>query len=213
MRKFSALILTVTVLVFVSCQKEVDNQFDNNGNGGSGGNNGGSSQTLVGDYDFNGIGANVLTTITVSAVGQDLKAVTTSDYFSKNNVGTAKITSNQIILQGVGYDIDTVVHVVTYLNGSVFDDSEQPFQESIAPANDTLNYVSITADSISITSGDFVPAGSAPVTTGPIGARVAWSGDTLLLKFNSTFNTTVTQGGIPGQLTGSMDGVIKFKKH
>lgn len=218
MRKplFLVILNCFLVLILISCQKEVENQFDNNGNGtGNGGGPGGgtgNTQGIIGDYNFVGIEGVTQSTITVSSFGQELKAVSDGGYISTNNVGTAKITSNQIIFAGMGYEIDTTIHVVSYVNGSVFDDTHEPYQTSVPPSNDTMTYTRVNADSITLTGGDIVPTGSVPITQGPIGARTSWSGDTLFLRVNQTINTSISQGGVPGQLQGKLSGVIKLKK-
>jgi hypothetical protein len=46
-----------------------------------------------------------------------------------------------------------------------------------------------------------------------VGVKLSWSGDTLLLNVNSSFTQTVTQQGVPGTMVGSVNGVLKLKKH
>ena len=53
-------------------------------------------------------------------------------------------------------------------------------------------------------------AGAVP--TGPVGVNLSWSGDTLMMKVNSTFTQNVTQNGVPGVITGTVIGIIKLKK-
>ena len=55
------------------------------------------------------------------------------------------------------------------------------------------------------------PSGATP--TGPVGAKTSWSGDTLLLKMTSSFTQNISQGGVPGILTGFVNGIVKLKKH
>jgi len=152
-------------------------------------------------------------TVTINDQGQTIKTVTVSDYVTKNNVGTAKITSNQVIGNGIGYSIDTTVNVATYINNILTEQLDVPFVATVPPANTISPYIQITADSITVT-GDFgvLPDPSGNVPTGPIGLKLSWLGDTLLLKVNSTFTQTVTQNGVPGVMTGTAVGVTKLKK-
>ena len=203
-------ILLTLIILFTSCQKEV-NYANNNNPGNTGGT--GNSNDIVGDYDFVGLAAHTNSTVTVSELGQVIKSVTVSDYVSQNNIGTVKITSGQFISSGLGYSIDTTMNVKTYQDNVLFDDSDFPFVISVPASNTTSPYSRITADSISVTGALGVapdPSGSTP--TGPVGVKLSWSGDTLLLHVNTSFTQSVTQGGIPGTITGSVNGITKLKK-
>jgi len=207
----SKLFLLALILSVVSCQKEVDLQPGVGSGTGSAG--GGNTSSIIGDYDFVGEAAHTVSTVTVSDQGQQLKGVTVSDYVTKNNVGTAKITSSEIIATGIGYSIDTMMNVKTYLDNVLFDDSDFPYMVTIPPTSSTSPYVRVTADSITVTTAFGVspdPSGAAP--SGPVGVKLSWSGDTLLMKINSTFSQNVTQNGVPGVVTGTVIGVTKLKK-
>ena len=207
------LLLSSLIIVFTSCQKEVDFQTRNS-SGGTGGTGGtGNTNDIVGDYDFVGMVAHTQSTVTVNAQGQQLKAITISDYVTKSNIGTVKITSNQFITTGLGYSIDTVMNVKTYIDNVLFDDSDVPFVASVPSSSSTSPYVRISADSITVTGALGVspdPSGNTP--TGPVGVKLSWSGDTLLLKVNSSFTQSITQGGVPGIITGSVNGITRLKK-
>lgn len=199
------------IVSLVSCQKEVDLQPGVGSGTGSGG--GGNTSSVIGDYDFVGMVAHTQSTVTVSDQGQQLKAVTVSDYVTKNNVGTAKFTSSDFVGTGIGYTIDTMLNVKTYIDNVLFDDSDFPYVVTSPPANSTSPYVRVTADSITVTGAfgaSTGPSGSTP--TGPVGVKLSWSGDTLFMKINSTFTQNVTQNGVPGVLTGTVTGVTKLKK-
>jgi len=207
------LLLSSLIIVFTSCQKEVDFQTRNS-SGGTGGTGGtGNTNDIVGDYDFVGMVAHTHSTVTVNAQGQQLKAITISDYVTKSNIGTVKITSNQFITTGLGYSIDTVMNVKTYIDNVLFDDSDVPFVASVPSSSSTSPYVRISADSITVTGALGVspdPSGNTP--TGPVGVKLSWSGDTLLLKVNSSFTQSISQGGVPGIISGSVNGITRLKK-
>src|SRR6266496_2739864 len=174
------LLLSSLIIVFTSCQKEVDFQTRNS-SGGTGGTGGtGNTNDIVGDY------------------------------VTKSNIGTVKITSNQFITTGLGYSIDTVMNVKTYIDNVLFDDSDVPFVALVPSSSSTSPYVRISADSITVTGAMGVspdPSGNTP--TGPVGVKLSWSGDTLLLKVNSSFTQSITQGGVPGVITGSVNGITR----
>jgi len=208
------LFLTALIILATSCQKEVSFQTGNNSgsSGGTGGNN--STTNIAGDYDFVGMIAHTSSTVTVDEGGIEAKTVTTSDYVTKNNGGTAKFTPTEMDLTDLTYSIDTTMNLKLYQDNQLLDDEELPFVLSSPPTSSSNPYTRITADSITILGALGVasdPTGTAP--TGPAGVRLAWSGDTLLLKVNSGFNQTVTQNGVTGVIVGAVIGVIKFKKH
>jgi len=202
-------ILLTFIIFFTSCQKEVNQANNNATNTGGTGN----SDDIVGDYDFVGLSAHTQSTVTVSELGQEIKTVTVSDYTSQNNAGTVKITSNQFISSGLGYSIDTTMNAKTYQDNVLFDDTDVPFVVTVPASNSTSPYSRITADSITVTGALGVapdPSGSTP--TGPVGVKLSWSGDTLLMHVNTSFTQSVTQGGIPGTIVGSVNGITKLKK-
>jgi hypothetical protein len=203
-------ILLTLILFFTACQKEV-NYANNDNSTNTGGT--GSSDDIVGDYDFVGLSAHTLSTVTVTELGQEVKTVTVSDYATQNNTGTIKITSTQFINSGLGYSIDTTMNAKTYQDNVLFDDSDFPFVVTVPSSNSTSPYSRITADSITVTGALGVapdPSGSTP--TGPVGVKLSWSGDTLLMHVNTSFTQSVTQGGIPGTIVGSVNGITKLKK-
>jgi hypothetical protein len=198
------------IIAFTSCQKEID-YATGSGPGGTGGT--GNTNNIVGDYDFVGMVAHTQSIVSVSAPGQELKSITVSDYTTKSNIGTVKITSSQFISTGLGYAIDTTMNVKTYIDNVLFDDSDFPFVASVPATSSTSPYVRNSADSITVTGAIGVspdPSGSIP--TGPVGVKLRWSGDTLLLTINSSFTQSISQGGVPGVITGSVNGVTKLKK-
>src|SRR5215475_13953206 len=101
-----------TLAVFLlSCQKEVGFQDQQTPGGGP------ADKSILGDYVFVDLSASTKSTVTVTDLGMQMKSVTTSDYITRNNTGTVKITSNQMLFNKIGYSIDTTMHVLTYLGG------------------------------------------------------------------------------------------------
>ncbi|HMG67363.1 MAG TPA: hypothetical protein VK588_06740, partial [Chitinophagaceae bacterium] len=199
MRTITVTLLLSLVIAFTSCEKEVNYANNNNSNNNTGGTGGNSTQDIIGTYDFVGISAHTESTVTVNTGGQDLKSVTISDYTSKDNTGTIQITSSQFISNNLGYAIDTIMNVKSYTDNVLIDDSDFPFTETIPGSGSTSPYTRITADSISIVGALGAPSDpSGTIPTGPVGVKLAWSGDTLLLKINSSFTQPITQGGVTG---------------
>jgi len=212
MRVMSAIKLLpviAVVCILASCQKELS--FNDPVNPGGNG-NGNNTNNIVGDYDFVGMTAHTLSTVTINQLGQNLKTVTVSDYNTQNNSGTVKITANQVISTDNAYSIDTIMNSKTYINGVLMDDSDFPFIISSPPTSGTSTYVRNSSDSITLTGPIGFPDPSGNTTTGSVGARLSWYGDTLYMKVATTFTQTITQGGIPATFTGTVTGTSKLKK-
>jgi len=186
---------------------------NSNSGGGNGGGGGSNNSSITGDWNFVGMSAHTYSSVTVVEGGDQLKSVTVSDYNTKNNSGTVKITSTQFISTNLAYSIDTIMNVKTYLNGSLFDDTDLPYVFSAPASSSTSNYTKINSDSITIVGAFGAPSGpSGSIPTGPVGVKISWAGDTLLLKVASSFTQTITQGGVPATLIGSVTGITKLKR-
>lgn len=215
------LLLLLTIIIGISsCQKEVSLQNSNNsgssggagGTGGSGGTN--STSNIEGDYDFVGMTAHTQSTVTVNEAGIEAKTVTTSDYATKDNTGTATFTSTDFTFTNLSYTIDTTMSFQLYQDNQLIDSETLPFTESAPPTTSTNPYVRVSSDSLTMTGPLGVasdPTGTPP--TGATGVKLAWSGDTLLLKINGSFNQSITQNGVTGIIVGAVNGVVKLKKH
>jgi hypothetical protein len=197
-------------IVFASCQKEasyaVSNRTGNTGNSGN-------TNDIKGNYDFVGMQAHTQSTVTVNESGQELKTVTVTDYLTHDNVGTVTITSNQMNSTGIGYSIDTVLNVKTYIDNALIDDEDLPFSGAVPPSSSNSSYVRNSADSITITGPLGFPDASGNIPTGDTGVKLAWSGDTLLIKVHTGYSQTISQSGTTGIITASIDGIMKLKKH
>jgi hypothetical protein len=106
------------------------------------------------------------------------------------------------------------MNVKTYFDGVLFDDMDMPFVTSVPATASTSSYVRNSADSITVT-GSFggTPDPSGNAATGPVGLKLSWAGDTLIMKLASSYTQTITQGGIPAVFVGSVNGVTKLKRH
>ena len=135
-------------MLLTACQKEVDLQDL----GGSGTGTGTNNAVITGNWNFAGLSAKTNVAISVSQAGHDVKAVTTSEYSSQNNIGTLTITNNQFIFVGIGHTVNGAANVKAYLNGILFDNTDEPFDEITPPADNTLDYVRNNNDSLSFTN-------------------------------------------------------------
>ncbi len=95
------------------------------------------------------------------------------------------------------------------------DESDLPYIMSAPVTDKTMDYKRNNNDSLTFANAFIVftaPTSATGPATGPVGASINWSGDTLLLKVLSSFTTSITQAGTPGILEGAMSGVIKLKR-
>ena len=198
----SLTLILSAALLLTSCQKVIDDQDPGTAN----------INSITGEYNFVGTTASNYSSVIVSDQGSELKAVTVSDYITQNNVGTANITASDIIFIGVGYSIDTTANSKTYIDGVLFNDADLPFVLTVPPANTTNPYTRISNDSLNVIGALGVPNPAGVTPTGAVGLKISWSGDTLLLKITSSFTQNISQGGVPGILTGFVNGVAKLKK-
>jgi hypothetical protein len=216
MKNVGLLLLVAVITVFSSCQKEVSFQEGDPGPGNGGGGGGGNNTSIVGNYKFLGMVAEVKATSVASTFGMEIKVIVTSDYTSKNNVGTVEITPTKLIGTGIGYDVDTVMNMKTYMDGILFDDTDMPFVANIPPTSSTSDYTKISNDSITVDGGFVMPSNPTPggggITLGVIGSKLSWAGDTLIMKTSTTYTTTVTQQGVTAIVNGVAKSTTRLKK-
>jgi len=84
---------------------------------------------------------------------------------------------------------------------------------SYPASNSTTSYTKINGDSITVVGAVGAPSNPSGATpTGPVGVKLSWAGDTLLMKVSSSISQTISQGGASGLLTGTVEGVTKLKR-
>lgn len=219
MRKFSILGI-LALLVFTACQKEVDFQADANNNNGSGSGNGsgnGSAQELTGSYRFVGVDGQTASTVSITQSGMTARTEATGIYYTKNNAGTLLIDATKFNFSNIGYLIDTSLKVKAYMNNVLLVEQDQDWYYEMPPQTDAFTYRRVNADSLHFPGGftlgsSLTPPNSIGTVPPPDGARISWSGDTLLLKMVMNVNTTVTQAGVPNHIRANSTNVMKFKK-
>lgn len=209
------LIAAVSALVVLaSCQKEVDLQFDRggNGNGNGNGNGGGGSTTnkIEGDYNFVGLKVYQTASATATDAGISMKMDVVTNYQSSNNTGTVKITSDKMSFTQVGCNLSGIVTLKVYMGGVLMQSQDTPISEVVSPADNITGYTRNNADSLTFAGQPSIYDGGAAVNLGNMGARISWSGDTLILK--TTVDLSGTQAGFPDGVKGIGISTMKLKK-
>jgi hypothetical protein len=200
------LVVAAFSVALTSCQKEV-------GFADKDPEPGGSTKSIIGDWSFVGMAGNNKTSSTISMGGDVMKSTLVVDYVTQNNAGTVKITNTDFIYTDLKYDINTTGNTKSYVNGILLMDKDMPIVMSAPPMSATNPYTRNTSDSITVIGSSLGSVGSpvAPVTA-PIGMKISWSGDTLVLKCRTAFTTTADYGGMPATIDASTVAVMKLKK-
>jgi hypothetical protein len=176
--KCNQLLLAAAVAaVFVSCGKD-DAKPDAN------------AAALMGTYDF--VGMSSVGTSTLIVLESNEKSVTYSAYKTKNNTGTVVVDASTFVSTNMAYSIDTVIKNEYWDEGVLEDSQELPYKVTAPAAGSTLTYKWVGTDSVHFDKG-FITVSDDPSLNGPAqesGARISWSGDTLIL--HSAYSATVT---------------------
>ncbi len=115
-RLTNILLSILTVLFFVSCQKEIsDVQAPANQN------------NLLGNYKFISMEANTRATQELTLGGDVEKTITVSHYITNDNTGTVTFDATSFISKDLAYSIDAVAKGYIYTNGTLVDSVELPF--------------------------------------------------------------------------------------
>ncbi len=207
-----AFAIVAIALGLAACQKEVDFQ-DLNGPDPGGAN---GTINLTGNWNFVGLSAKLKATITASQAGQELKAIVINDYVTDpaTATGTLSVTTDQFKFIQIGHTVIGTLTSQTFLNGLLIDNQTEPINEVTDPSDEILDYVRNSNDSITFTNGFTTlpdPSGT-PAPTGPIGAKLSMSGDTLSVKIKTTLSQDASQGGVPAQIDFGIESTMRFKR-
>src|SRR5579871_6836765 len=153
----------ILVIIITSCKKS--NSSSSQGN------------TINGNWYFVSFSANTQSTTEYSSGGTDYKNVSISDYTSSNNGGTVSFASNTMTGTNITYYISATVFATDYENGVEVQMQSAPYSYYFPPTNTSSSYTVIGSDSVSFPSGSFT---SGPGQSGGIGAKIAFSGDTVM---------------------------------
>jgi len=194
---YSAVASLILTIFLISCQKEVDLQ---NGGGGT------TQKDIIGSYNFVGIGYTQSASVVAGTGTAQEKILTKTGFNTTNNVGTINITATDFKTNLVGYKAAGIVTTEYYLGGALVQSMDAPFDQDYPPSSGNSTYRKINNDSIYFETGlDGDPT--------PLGARVRWSGDTLLMtiKYSDTYSEDLG-GGVMAQVNEAYTQVIKMKK-
>ena len=198
--------MAACMAVLSSCQKEV----------GFGDEERSGSAEITGDWTFVGLDVHTHSVIETTDGPDHMRNITTSDYKAINPVGTVKITANQFITQNIGYSINSTAHLVSYLNGTLLLEQDFPMNIDMPPSSSTANYTRNSNDSLTFTTTvSSLPDPTGGAFSGPMGTKISWSGDTLLLKMsvNATYDAALDPSvPLPGTITDQAVSTMKLKR-
>jgi hypothetical protein len=119
-------------------------------------------------------------------------------------------------MTGVGYSVDTTIHNDYYLNGTLEDATEDPFQAILSPYNGTVPTRRSVPTRYYFEKGfltvDPTISGGSPLATQAIGSRISWSNDTLLLKTSYLVKSVDNSNGYPIHMQTTLSQIVKLKK-
>jgi hypothetical protein len=211
MKKNSLYFLVAALsLLAVGCQKELSVDSLNGGPGGGGG--GGGNSALIGTWKFLELSAKTEADVRVSDGVDTERALTRSEYTTKNNKGTVSFDGSKMTSTGLGYDIDATAITYLFSNGVLVDSLDFPFTFSIPSSSGESKYKAIGSDSLYFESGFFTVPGTDPQATQASGARYKIEGNIMTMTTAAANTTTQTQQGITTTQNNKVTGVIKLQK-
>ncbi|MBS1566384.1 MAG: hypothetical protein JST39_18520, partial [Bacteroidetes bacterium] len=167
------------------------------------GGNGGVNSTITGNYKFVSTYAVTSSSVQYSFLGSVYKTVTVSDYTSINNVGTVNITSNTLASNGIGYSISDTAIAYSYVDGTLIDTIQSPFDVTIPPTSSTVTYKQISADSI------YVPAQGGSMAAG---YHITVNGNILTMTSSIVHDTAVNVSGVTASQHSTAKSVTTLQK-
>lgn len=199
MKKSLASITCILVCaLLVSCQK------DNAENP--------TAVALAGSYKFVSMEMNGVSTTTATDGTNVETSVMVTKYITRNNAGTVTFTTSTLSSINLSYDVDTTLGVSYYMNGTLEDSLDVPFQVQVPASSSTSSYKVITSDSLYFSSGTMFMTGSTAQATQAGGARIKKQGDLLLLMVPTNQSATQDNQGIPVTTTFKGVGIITLQK-
>ena len=206
---------------FTACQKESSFELgsgngNGNGNGGgtgSGSGSGGSGSDIIGNYTFIELEAKTKSTSVANQMGAVTKGVSFCEYTTFDNKGTVTITNDKFIIKGMEYSIETTQKADMYINDTYITSYTTDVSYTMPPTSSESSYKRINADSLYFSAGITTTSnGTTSLPSGPTGARVRLSNDTLYFTLYASTNQTLTIQGVATSIKGEVVGTIKLKK-
>lgn len=198
------LLACICSLFFISCQKELSMDSSLGLGGGT--------TSLTGNWKFVGLHAKTESTIELSDGIDVLKTITLSEYYSKNNTGTIVIDDSKMTGTNVGYEIDTVAKGFTYENNVLIDTVTVPFYFIAPPSNSVSPYTRVSADSLYFTGGQFATMGGPATPTNPVGVKLQFKDDKILLTVKLAISEVQDVLGIRQSKKQAIVSVLTYQK-
>jgi hypothetical protein len=189
--------VAIICLFLISCSKEKSVDSSTNTPGGPGG----SGNSLTGNWQLVGIHISTKAVIEMEDAGMDVKTITYSDYDTKDNQGTMKITTNTMESVNWGYSVDDVAIGYFYENDVLIDSLEFPLVVTTPATSFTNTYKLIGADSIAYQG-----------TAAGNGARYKIENDILTITSYISTQSSGLEQGIPYTQTNSGKAVTRLQR-
>lgn len=198
MKKLIAPTLLSIVILITSCTKDKNNVN--------------SASAIDGTYKFTSVSASTNSTLADAYGG---KMVTTSDYTSINNGGTAIFNNGSLTATGLTYTVDAQAKGIYYQDGAILDSSSYPFAFTLPSSNSVGQYKIISSDSIYFPQGGLTTpvdgSNPYPATTGG-GGQYKLSGKTLTITQQYLKDSTFTDSGETYNMEQSATTSIMLEK-
>lgn len=192
--RLHSILLICSVLFLASCKK--DNADTN---------------SLTGNYKFVNLEAKTTSTISYTDGGTFYKTITYGEYTTKNNTGSFKIDSKNMISTGLSYSVDTIAKADYYENNEFIDSFEIPLKASVPASDATTGYTIISGDSLYVANGTiFSSTGTTAVV--PAGMKYKIDSGKLMFYASQTQEKTIQQQGVPINQVVNADVVVTFQK-
>lgn len=216
-----ALLGFLTILVS-SCQKEIDYAQWNPGNPGTGtpgtggpGAGGPSDNSYIGDWKFKKMNVDLSGISEMTIGGFTQKSIVSLYFNSANETGTMKIDESTITGSGLGYTASSSTKIATYTDDVLVSTDSLPYEIQQSPSSKTIGYRAISADSL-VTDAplvDFDYPGMPPTTNIPVGVKLSWLGDTLVVTSGINMQQVDNSLGSPMTITTRVIQHVKFTRN
>lgn len=194
MKKTLFLVTFLLMVGFISCKKDKT-----------------ASSAIDGTYTFKGLYALTISDISVPSTHE--RAVTTTEYTTTDNGGTVVFNKGKMTSKDLTYSIDTEANYDYYLDGALEDQFTVPFEFTLPPTSSAGSYKIIGQDSIYFPSSTiFAGADPSGMQGGASGGRFSFDGNLLTIMANIKIDKVVTQSGVTGYQTQTVNTKIFLEK-
>lgn len=168
--------------LLASCQKELGfiEDAENNGNN----NTPGSNIDIAGSWRFVGIQAVTGNTAEIKQGGITTRIEMQLKYTGANTIGTVTFTNNEMLTNGVGYDMSGIMRTRTYVAGTLVDDKSESVAMNTPATTGSATYERNSGDSITLKQSplDYNTGSIVPIGDIQMGGKFRKSNDTLYMR-------------------------------